>query len=375
VSRPPQRQLATSDVESLATRARGIERGLIVAGWGSGATSQSATALANALGWPLLADPISNLREGPHAISTYDALLRAEPFATRNRPDVVLRIGAPLTSKVATAWLDPTIDQIAVDPDGRWLDPHRAARERLAVDAEPLLTDLVDLLGSASRESSWLAGWRAAEHSARSTIDAQLDGDDTPFDARAARDVYATVPDGGALLVASSMPVREVEWFAAPRSALNVYANRGANGIDGLVSTTLGIATGLGVPTIGLLGDLAFLHDTNGLLGAAAAAARGVRATFVVIDNDGGGIFHFLPTSAVSELDELFVTPQSVDPAAIARAHGLDVHRVERASDVGPAVRAGVDAGGVRVIVVPTDRHTNVARHERLWSAVAGALP
>lgn len=374
VSRRPQRRLAPAEVESLATRALGVERGLIVAGWGSGATQQSATALANALGWPLLADPISNLRAGPHAISTYEALLRSERFARQQRPDVVLRIGAPLTSKVATAWLDPGIEQIVVDPDGRWLDPHRAASERLAVDAEPLLSDLVAVLAAASRESAWLARWRAAENAARSTIDSLLDRDDTPFDARVARDVYAAVPDGGALLVASSMPVRELEWFAAPRSGVRVHANRGANGIDGLVSTTLGIAVGCHAPTVGLLGDLAWLHDTNGLLGAAAASARGARATFVVLDNGGGGIFHFLPASAVPEFDDLFATPQAVDPVAVARVYGLDARRVGSAGDVGPAVRAALDAGGVRVIVVPTDRHTNVARHGALWSAVVAAL-
>jgi 2-succinyl-5-enolpyruvyl-6-hydroxy-3-cyclohexene-1-carboxylate synthase len=373
-SRQPQRRLASAAIEALAARARGVERGLIVAGWGSNTTPRSAAALASALGWPLLADPISNLREGPHAVSTYDALLRVERFATSHRPDLVVRIGAPLTSKVATAWLDPSVDQIVVDPDARWLDPHRAARERLAVDAEPLLSDLVAALGVANCESPWLADWRAAELCARSAIDAHLDGDDVPFDARVARDVYAAVPDGGALLVASSMPVREVEWFAAPRAGATVYANRGANGIDGLVSTTLGVAAGREAPTVGLLGDLAWLHDTNGLLGATELAARGANAAFVVLDNGGGGIFHFLPTSALSELDALFVTPQSVGLVALAHAHGLDARRIVRASEVGPSVRAALDAGGVRVIVVPTDRRTNVARHEAVWSAVVRAL-
>jgi 2-succinyl-5-enolpyruvyl-6-hydroxy-3-cyclohexene-1-carboxylate synthase len=393
VSAPAQRRLAPAAVATLADRLHGVERGLIVAGWGSGSTPKSVAALANTLGWPLFADPISNLRTGPHAISTYDALLRVERFAARHRPDLVLRLGAPLTSKVATAFFDPSVDQIVIDPDGRWLDPHRAARERMAVDTEPLLRDLVDRLGraaqatssvaSTARESPWLADWRAAELAARGAIDALLDHDDTPFDARIARDVYAAVPDGGTLLVASSMPVREVEWFAAPRSDVTVHANRGANGIDGLVSTTLGIAAGGRVPTVGLLGDLAWLHDTNGLLAVPAFSTKGfsasgswdnVSVTFVVLDNGGGGIFHFLPVSEVSELDALFVTPQAVDPVATARAHGIAARRVDRASEVGPALGKALDAGGVSVIVVPTDRHANVERHERLWAAVAGTV-
>jgi 2-succinyl-5-enolpyruvyl-6-hydroxy-3-cyclohexene-1-carboxylate synthase len=153
-----------------------------------------------------------------------------------------------------------------------------------------------------------------------------------------------------------------------------VHANRGANGIDGLVSTTLGIAVGSGAPTVGLLGDLALLHDTNGLLAAAGLDLGAVRATFVVLDNGGGGIFHFLPAAAVAEFDQLFGTPQAVDPVALARAYGLDARRVTRASDVGPSVAAALEAGGVRILVVPTDRHANVAHHEQVWSAVATAL-
>jgi 2-succinyl-5-enolpyruvyl-6-hydroxy-3-cyclohexene-1-carboxylate synthase len=170
------------------------------------------------------------------------------------------------------------------------------------------------------------------------------------------------------------MPVRDVEWFAAPRSGLRVYANRGANGIDGLVSTTLGIAAGAGVPTVGLLGDLAWLHDANGLLAAARLAASGVDATFVVSDNGGGGIFHFLPARAMPEFDELFATPHAVDLAALAAVYGVEATRIERASEVAPAVGAALAAGGVRVIVVPTDRRTNVGRHEAIWSAVAAAV-
>ena len=376
VSRGAPRRLVPAELTDLAARMRDVERGLVVAGWGAAVRPATASAFARVLGWPLLADPISGVREGPHAISTYDALVRVEGFASRHRPDLVVRFGAPLTSKVTTAWLDPSIDQIVVDPDARWLDPHRAASERVAVDAEALAVDLVEALDAATRESEWLASWRAAERTARAVIDARLDADDTPFDARVARDVYAAVPDGGSLLVASSMPVRDIEWFAAPRAGIRVHANRGANGIDGLVSTTLGIAAAGGGPTVGLLGDLAWLHDSNGLLAATALAASAtpVRATFVVLDNDGGGIFHFLPTSAMPELDELFVTPQAVDPIALAAAYGLEVTRVERASEVGPAVAASLAAGGVRAMVVPTDRRTNVGRHEGVWAAVAQAV-
>jgi 2-succinyl-5-enolpyruvyl-6-hydroxy-3-cyclohexene-1-carboxylate synthase len=225
-------------------------------------------------------------------------------------------------------------------------------------------------------ESEWLGRWRAAERVARDVIDSLLDADDVPFDARVARDVAATVPQGGSLLVASSMPVRDVEWFAAPRSGLRVHANRGANGIDGLVSTALGVGTSAsGHPTVALLGDLAFLHDSNGLLVGADAADHGRPAlTFVVLDNGGGGIFHFLPAGRTAEFEPVFATPQPVDLVAVAAAYGVDARRVERASEVGPALEAALAAGGVRVIVVPTDRHANVERHEKLWRSVAERL-
>lgn len=370
----PQRRLDDDTVGALAAQLRGVERGLVVAGWGAAVSPETASALAAALGWPLLADPISGLREGPHAISTYDALLRVDPFADGQRPDLVLRVGAPLTSKVATAWLDATVEQIVVDPDSRWLDPRRAARRRLVVDAEPLLADLVARWHGPNRESAWLAAWSEAEIAARHAIDERLDADDAPFDARVARDVYAAVPEGGALLVASSMPVRDLEWFAAPRSGVQAYANRGANGIDGLVSTTLGIAAARSGPVVGLLGDIAWLHDSNGLLAAARLADAGVTATFVVLDNDGGGIFHFLPAGRTTELDELFVTPQTVDPLTLAAAHGIEGRRVSRASELGPTLRATLREGGIRVLVVPTDRRTNVERHEALWTAVEAAI-
>jgi len=358
-------------VRALAERLRGVERGLFVAGWGAGVEPNTMTALAARLGWPVLADAISGLREGEPAISTYDALVRDAKFAASHRPDLVLRVGAPLTSKVTTAWLDPEIPQIVVDPDDRWLDPHRAARERIAATAEPLLRALVDEMHDAPRESEWLASWRAAEVAARRAIDAELDATDEPNDARVARDVYAAIPDGGALLVASSMPVRDVEWFAAPRTGLQVHANRGANGIDGLVSTALGIASARTGPTVALLGDLAWLHDSNGLLAARAVAGTGAALTFVVIDNGGGGIFHFLPAGRLPEREQLFTTPPSADPVALGRAYGIDIEIVDRAAAVAPRLQAALAAGGVRALVVRTDRHRAVAQHDAIWHSVA----
>jgi 2-succinyl-5-enolpyruvyl-6-hydroxy-3-cyclohexene-1-carboxylate synthase len=151
-----------------------------------------------------------------------------------------------------------------------------------------------------------------------------------------------------------------------------VLANRGANGIDGVVSTAVGVALGdCTRPTALLIGDLAFLHDSNGLLGA---AQRGIDLVVVVVDNDGGGIFSFLPqrsSLAPERFEQLFGTPHSVEPEDLAAAHGIPATLVERATDLAPAVRRG---SGVRLVVVRTDRTANIALHDEIHAAVAAAV-
>ena len=369
----PARGPDNATVARLAELARARPRGVVVAGWGSGASPAAVERFAAAARWPVLADPISGLREGPHAISTYEALLRSPGFAAGHRPDLVIRLGAAPTSKPLTAWLDPGVPQLLVDPDGAWLDPGRAAAERVAVEADPLLTAVAAALTpDADPGEAWLGSWQAADRSARAALDELLDGWETLFEGRVARDVVDALPAGATLAVASSMPVRDVEAFVRPRSGLRYLANRGVNGIDGFVSTVLGAATAAPGPTVGLLGDLCFLHDANGLHGA---TRRGVDVTFVVLDNDGGGIFSFLPQAELPEHFELlFGTPHGVDLATLAGMHGVPVDRVEKAGDVVPAVDAAIAAGGVRCVVVPTERADNVARHREAWAAVAAAL-
>src|SRR2546429_8327717 len=303
----------------------------------------------------------------------WEELLRSPGFAERSRPDLLLRLGAAPSSKPLTAWLGPEVPQLLVDPDGAWLDPGRGAAERRACGLEPLLTALADALEPvAEGDPAWLRSWQAAERAARAALDDLLDGSETLFEGRVARDTVDALPDGATLAVASSMPVRDVEAFARPRSGVRFLANRGVNGIDGFVSTVLGAAAMSPGPTVALLGDLCLLHDANGLLGA---AGRGVDATFVVLDNDGGGIFSFLPQAEQPEHFELlFGTPHGVDLAALPSMHGLRADRVEKAGEVVPAIEAAIAAGGVRFVIVPTERADNVRRHRDAWKAVASAI-
>ena len=380
VSHRAQDALPAAAAADVAARSLRVERGLGGAGWGSPA---EAAEVAARLRWPLLADAISGQRGGPEAVTTYEALLRVPGFAERHRPDLVIRFGGPLTSKAAVAWLDASVPQILVDPDGAWLDPGRAAAERI-----PALPDLGSLAAGMRQldrdpgvADAWNETWMTAEKAARQALDEFLDSDDRPFEGRVARDVAAACAASGrspALVVASSMPVRDLEAFADRVSAA-VYANRGVNGIDGLVSTVLGVAAGRtgGAsqrPAVGLLGDLAFLHDAGGLLGA---PGRGLDAVFVVVDNGGGGIFSFLPQAELpaERFELLFGTPPGADVAQVAAAYGVPAERVEKATEVGPALERALAAGGVRLVVVPTgDRTANVDRHRQSWAAVAAAI-
>jgi len=367
----------TPDDETVARvvgAVRRAPRGALLAGWGAHVSPVTAARFASAAGWPVLADPLSGLRTGANAVSTYDPLLRAPGFGDARRPDVALRVGAPLTGKTANAWIDG-VPLWSVDPDRAWLDPQRGASELLACDAELLLAAVADALGP-TRGSAWLDEWLAAEEAARAALDELLDDWEDPFEGRVARDLVAGLADGSRLVVASSMPVRDVESFAAARDGLRIVANRGVNGIDGFTSTVLGASAVAIGPVVALLGDLCFLHDTNGLLGA---SDRGIDATLVVLDNDGGGIFSFLPQADSSLVDgshfeTVFGTPHGLDLSAIAVAHGVSCIEIEKAGALLPAVHDSIRAGGVRVVLVRTTRADNVQRHRDAWAAVANAV-
>jgi 2-succinyl-5-enolpyruvyl-6-hydroxy-3-cyclohexene-1-carboxylate synthase len=381
------------EVDELAEAVRAGRRGLLVAGWGASVRPAAVDAFAAAAGWPVLADPLSGARRGPAAISTYDSLLRVPKFAAE-RPDLVIRIGAGPTSKPLATWLDQSVPQVVVDPDGGWLDPGRAAARvvvadpsallealaaRLANSRQPLAARGVDSPGPGAdgrdwaASDAWLRRWLEADRVARRAIDDALDESEEPFEGRVARDVVAALPDGATLLVGSSMPVRDVDAFATPRDGVRLLANRGASGIDGLVATALGAAACAEGPTVALLGDLAFLHDASSVLGA-ARRERG--AVLVVCDNDGGGIFSFLPHARLpaERFEALFATPHGLDLADLAAAAGLRSQRVTKASDLLPALEVAIASGRTEVILVPSDRQANLARHRQVISVVAAAL-
>jgi 2-succinyl-5-enolpyruvyl-6-hydroxy-3-cyclohexene-1-carboxylate synthase len=363
------------DVAALAEAVAANPRGLLVAGWGAHLDPEVVDGFAAASGWPVLADPLSGGRRGPAAVSAYDGLVRAPGFAAAHRPGLVVRVGGGPTSKALTAWLDESVPQVLVDPAAGWLDPGRSASQRLTADPSALMAAVTARLGAAGPGpgASWLHQWLEAERLAREAIDRLLDDWAEPFEGRVARDLVAWMPASGTLVVGSSMPVRDVDAFAAPRDGLRFVANRGLSGIDGFVATALGVAAATDEPVAALCGDLTLLHDASSLLGA-ARRPRG--AVLVVCDNGGGGIFSFLPQARLpAELFEpLFATPHGLDLTALAAAARVPSRVVEKAVDLVPALDAALAGGGTSLVVVRGDRAANLARHRAVTEAVAAAV-
>jgi 2-succinyl-5-enolpyruvyl-6-hydroxy-3-cyclohexene-1-carboxylate synthase len=348
-------------VEELA----GAARGLVYAG-GLRSGGEEVVVLADRLGWPLVAEPHSGARRGS-ALAAGALLLAADRFIDHHVPDVVLQVGAAPTSRPGLALIGRTPRLLIVDPDDAVADPLRKAARRVVVDGARLLESITD---DDARPRAWSADWRAASERARAAVDALLDGWDEPFEGRLARDVADAVPDGSVLCLGSSLPIRDADAFMQPREGVRILANRGASGIDGFLSTTLGVAAS-GAPTTALMGDLTLLHDVGALVWS---ARRGVDAVIVVPNNGSGAIFSLLEQRELPELEELFTTPHRADLAAIARAAGAGHVRIENAGGVVAAVHEAHRSDGVRVVEVVIDAERDRVRREEIRLAVIEAL-
>jgi 2-succinyl-5-enolpyruvyl-6-hydroxy-3-cyclohexene-1-carboxylate synthase len=375
---PPVRQPDARVLEEIRARVLGTERGVIVCGPRdeNDGFAEAIAALAEATGYPVLAEATSQARYGggPFTVSLYDAMLRHEAFARAHRPQLVLRFGGGLTAKGPQAWLDQSGAEVVLFSDeGGLFDPlHRAAHvvEGSAVAAcEALGRGLARGLGPWARSFLWAEQWM------RAALESAFSEEGGLSEMRVAHDVVAALPDGAHLFVSSSMPIRDVDAFApATGRRLRVLANRGVNGIDGIVSSALGMAVAER-PTVLLTGDLALLHDVGGLV---TARRCGIPLTVVVVNNDGGGIFSFLPIAqteqARSHYEPLWGTPHGVDfshAAALAQAR---YQRVDSPATLRSALAAGLEGGLHLIEVRVPERARNVDSHRRLFERMATAL-
>ena len=331
------------------------QRGVIVAGGRHGVAVSAIEALASRLGWPVLADPTSGCRELDQSVTAFDALLRHADFAQAHAPELVVRFGRAPASKLLTQWITASGAPVLQVGGPGVIDPDRNVVKFCSID------DLTALSGATG--TPWMARWRHANDQAEGAIDAALA--ELPLsEPGVARTIANSLTDGVELVVASSMPVRDLEWFGG--RAARAHANRGANGIDGVISTALGRALS-GRSTVVLLGDIAFAHDSNALLGL---VERGVDLRIVVVDNCGGGIFSFLPQASLlspERFEQLFGTPHGTDVEALAGAHRVRARTVSTLEGLAEAVQEP----GPSLIRVVTDRAENVRHHELLNAAVA----
>ena len=350
------------------------ENGLIIAG-PENYRVESIVRLAEALGWPIIADPRSGTRvPNKLVVAGADAILRDEDFSKRLRPDVVLRFGTLPASKVVNSWLlGSGANQVVITTTPSLTDPDRQCSLHIVSDIDELCAGLVSVHSKESirnRSLSWLDKWIAAEDSAQKAINAALADEPGLTEPGVARAIYALVPEASHLVVSSSMPIRDVEWFGAPRSGLRVHANRGANGIDGVVSTAVGVALATRQPTTLLIGDIALLHDVNGLINL---ASRKIDLRIVVIDNNGGGIFSFLPQAQTldeAKFEKIFGTPHDANIKMLAQAHQINTHELTNISDLAEVL----SQRGPWLARVVTDRQENVKVHERINQMVASNL-
>ncbi len=385
----PLGSLSAAQVAHLAGSIKGARRGLIIVGpYDDPALTEPLLQLSRQTGYPILADPLSQLRCGDidhsRIIASYDAFLRIASFVERVEPELLLRFGAMPTSKPLLLYLQcyASCPQIVIDGNGGWEEPTRLAAALIHADPAALCQDLLTALAAVDEPGpvteQWISAWQHADRVTQQALQTSIRDFAQPFEGRVFSELANLLPDGATLYVGNSMPVRDMDtFFWCNQRSIYIIGNRGANGIDGVVSSSLGVSAakktnGVSTPTMLVIGDLSFLHDLNGLL---AAHLHKLDLTIVLVNNDGGGIFSFLAQAAYPEhFEQLFGTPTGLDFRPVVQMYGGTFQCVETWDAFRKAVQRGMDEGGLHVVEVRTERTSNVDMHRQLWQAVDAAL-
>lgn len=386
------------EIEALAHDLAGARRPLLIAGRlpRSQETGPRIAELAHVLGVPLLADALSGARFAPGGggFGGYDLALGAPGMPERLRPDCVIRFGASPTSAVLLEFLEGLrgLPITVVDGGAGWKDHQALATRMVFGDPARVARAVQESASELGRPLSgsapgWLDAWREVEGQVEEAVAGALE--EEPCEGSVLAAVVGGIPSDELLFVSSSMPIRDLDAFGLPglrdagSGALAVLGNRGASGIDGIVSTAIGAGVGSRRHVTAVVGDLALLHDVNGLI---ALRESGVRLTLVVVNNDGGGIFHLLPVRAHEpEFTRYFATPHGLEPARVAALHGLAHHRIElRSAPSRPgarplaALRSALSEAWTgdesRILEVRTDRDENRTRRALVRARVHDVL-
>lgn len=369
-----------AQIDWLAKMIQENPRGLIICGpeCPGGDFSQAVASLAHRAGYPVLADTLSGVRHGPqtaggYVLGGYDLWLRAidEPLL---KPDVVIRFGAVPTSSPLSTYLERAAAGIHVHirEDGVWADDLHLTHQYIQADPAAVCRSVSERIGAPS-DLCWAEAFIALENQIWTTMDSAL-GQIPFFDGRAIRDALAALPDDTIVLAGNSLPVRHVDVFDRPdERALAIFGNRGASGIDGNVSTALGLAAATGKQVVAFLGDITFYHDMNGLLAVRQNNLSDV--TFIVTNNNGGGIFHRLPVAAHEPpFKALFLTPHDLTFEHTAALYGLRYTAVTGQSDLNAAMATLADQAGTNLIEIKTDSAADLQHMRALWNIVSTVL-
>jgi 2-succinyl-5-enolpyruvyl-6-hydroxy-3-cyclohexene-1-carboxylate synthase len=312
-------------------------------------------------------------------VDSYDAFLRHDRISKTLETDLIVRIGGTPTSKALLQYLERQSGAaLIVIAESQWPDPSLLAEEMVRADPAAACEQLMELIPEKTeRGTEWLDHWLDVARAARNALDQYVCALAEPFEGATLADVASVVPDGSTLFVSSSMPVRDLDAFGSgDKRMIRVMSNRGANGIDGIVSSALGAAAAArsrgGGPVILVIGDLAFYHDMNGLL---AAKLHALDVTIVIVNNDGGGIFSFLPQAEHPDhFEKLFGTPHGLDFEPVAAIYGATYQRAGDMASLRRCIGDAISRRGLQLVEIRTDRARNVVLHREAWQAVASAL-
>jgi 2-succinyl-5-enolpyruvyl-6-hydroxy-3-cyclohexene-1-carboxylate synthase len=375
---PGSAMIASEEIQRLSKLLAHEKRGLIICGELHEAEfAHAIVQLSTDLNYPILADPLSNLRTGSHdkssVIECYDAFMKDDYITKRLKPEVIIRFGAMPISKPLFQFLKRNADihQIVVDRQGGWRDPTVMASEMIECDETWLCRELSKVV-EIQNDAAWMEAWQSVNMTSRELLASAQDQGGELFEGNIYRELQHALPAKCHVIAGNSMPIRDLDnYFHNTDKSITVFANRGANGIDGVVSTALGVSAAAADdhPTFLVIGDLSFYHDMNGLL---AAKMHKLNLIIILVNNDGGGIFSFLPQSKEEKhFETLFGTPSGLDYKYAADMYDGAYASPSNWEDFSSSVAAAIDHKGLNIIEIRTNRHTRVKIHRELMNRVS----